>query len=1384
MNTRIASIITLALLLAPIIAPLTATKAAAETIAVEVSATKLNYNIILLKIKNLPSDKYPAVLVTPYDASGNPLTNEPYTLIAGYVGGNEWHVFIALNETFKYGVFGFDYANTSSTKINATDGTNYYDYDMNKVGKVAFYITSNLTDSLSRTSPILAIDGKKVINITNIYEVGGGSNNFFDTSNITKAWPLVNALYVSGADSIKVTVDAGDLGSQTVTIDLGPSAAELQTTGYLDIAPEKSVEFKMSDPTLLADPTATDSLTYTNSSVGVTISTAGTKVTPIFNMTADGSAAMKAAAMEAGAGDLANGLNDINITVQLINVTTWAALYVNATKVPENATIFVKLGISAINGTAGTWYNRTVYVVLTNSTNEFKVFNWTSTLTGSSWINVTINSVKVTFIPAKVAANINGFENAVKYKTELGAINVTYTPEQYAFIDSVSEDSGVLVAKLYMPGRDEVPSYDFLVQDNVAVSGAPVVLRMTEGAGAGEGSVEVDAFIRLQTGTITVPSTVKPGDSFTISVEDIDAAAVTVNVTLYDKNDNKLASELVTLDSGSTAGQFSKTLKILLPKTSSAASIDTTNGIIYVNGSVAKIVSTYTDKYAVDSTQVERSAATSVKFHPVSVSLPNTAGKDAVVTMTLSSGNLNLDAAAKEFLYIEIPSGQNYAEIRYGGTNGLTVAKVYIKKNDALITSTDLEKVFIVRSFYESDVNTGTYNIQLYLNQLGLANGNKIEVDVYDTLNDQWYNNTIEITAVQGTVKVYAEDANGNKIPVDSIPIAAANGADVSVVYKVEVDDSDANTYASKPDTVTLFFYFLRQGESSATPQKVTIAETDINTGVFEGTLNITYFSDGTVNITIEGKNITLTRSDMPYGKLVIMYNDTSVNKNVTIELQVKSPESATLAIEPTIVDKLTDNVTIVLYEPDLDTIPGAGNDALPSGLTFSLSAEGSTKTSLTVKEITDAGYKFKEVESGKFKLEIPAKALLELIYGSGKASEGIGKLITIGYTDPVAKGSVRGSIVTVSSSDSFKVSSHTAEVTVTPEKVSPYGKIKIVVYDPDLAGVAAGYVLNKTSIADSRLLASSSKAAQDTLTKAIAYVYPGSATGTSDNGTFVFELQLSDTLVNPVDSVVIVYKDLVDANGQEKVISKIVNVYTETGSIEVPEQAQPNSVVEIKVKDFDANKDSNSVDTIWVIVYSDALNIRKNITLVETGPDTGVFSNLIRLSDNPADIGKTNTIYAPAGSTVYVEYVDKLGANGEENVEVKGSFKVTGAAVAGRPLMPDTTKVAVKDPMTGETISKVKPGKQAMIVIPVENTAAEDVQVYVIVQVYKDGVPVAFNAGVSVVKAGSVVNVPAMTPVLTEPGTYTVKVLLWKDLTTMEPLAEKTVELSIEVGQ
>ena len=82
---------------------------------------------------------------------------------------------------------------------------------------------------------------------------------------------------------------------------------------------------------------------------------------------------------------------------------------------------------------------------------------------------------------------------------------------------------------------------------------------------------------------------------------------------------------------------------------------------------------------------------------------------------------------------------------------------------------------------------------------------------------------------------------------------------------------------------------------------------------------------------------------------------------------------------------------------------------------------------------------------------------------------------------------------------------------------------------------------------------------------------------------------------MDPVDNVIIMYTDPVDENGQKKMISTVVQVYTETGKLEVPQQAQPDSTVEIKVVDFDANEHSDSVDTVNVVVYSDALSIRKN---------------------------------------------------------------------------------------------------------------------------------------------------------------------------------------------
>lgn len=1364
MNTRIASLIAMALILAPILSPLAATKAAAQSFTVEVvPAPYLNYNILLIKVEGVPSDHPLAVSVTPYDANGNALAREPYLLLAGYAGGNEWHVFIALNKTFEKGVFPWNYTNTSSTTI----GTASKIYKMSELG-INIYTAGSLADALSRVSPVIALEGKAVQNITNMQDTNGNKYNF-TSANITSAWPIVNALSPSANTAyIEVKIEAGDLGSQTVRINIGPSKARLLTQGYLYTAPEKVVEFSVDDPTLLANPTAANTLTYVNSNANKVL-TSNTSV-QVFNLTSDGTPAMKAAALEAGASNLKN----IGINVGY-NTTGNNELEISATQVPENATIFVELLAKAAHSSGSE--NLAFYAVLTSSTPR-QAFNWTSNAPD----NITITRVRVTIVPANVSTNINGFTGSGTglYNYTVGntsvSINMTYTPEQYTFIPEVYQEGSALTFKLYMPGRGDVPSYEFIA-GTYAVNDAPVSITFTEGSGAGSGSFEVDAFIKLQTGALSIPSSVKPGEAFTITLTDIDAYSPSVDVTLVGKDGNNIATATVPLGPTGTAGEFTASLKVMLPSSSGNAGIDTSNGVIYVNSSVAKIVVTYHDKYSVQGTPVDRSKTAALEFYPTTVSLPSTAGPLQAVTMKVISGNLNLNPSANETLYMEIAG--DHAVLHYGSPNGITVAEIYVKKNGNTLNSTELNRVFVIKTFYETGADTGTYKIPLYLRNLDLKNNDKIEVDFKDTLNSRWYNSTIAIQAIEGKVKVYAV-ANGQEIAISKIPIAAAKGANVSITYTVEVKDSDANTDPAKVENVTLYFYFLKYGQTSPENiQEVKLRETDIDTGVFKGTLSITFYSNGSVEITLGGKSITLQLSDLPYGKLVIMYNDTSVDKNVTVELPVKNPSTAELTLQPTVADKLSDNVTITLYEPDLDTIPGAGNDKLPSDLTFGVSFQGCTvaTASITVADLENAaGASFNEVAEGKFQLTMPAQELLRLIASklNVEYSSLIGKAITLSYTDPVSAGSISGKVYTATTSGSFMVRSHTAELTVTPEKVSPFGTVKIVIYDPDLIGMNASYVRG--------YLAVSSGKTSD-LKPYLSTVYP--ETGGSENGTFVFTLSLNDSLVNPVDTVIVSYTDLVDANGQQKVITKTVSVVSENGTIEfTPEQPAPDSMLTIVVKDFDANRDPNAIDTVNVTVYSSAINVRKTITLIETGPNTGVFTYTVRLSSSPAEISAPNTIYAPAGSTVYVVYHDEYGSNGKP-VDIVNSTKVAAPTPKVRyPLIPYPEKAVLKDAATLENISVVKPGKQAVIVIPVENIADYDVTTYVIAVVYKDGAPVAYNYAINKVPAKSVVDVPATLPVLTEPGTYTVKILFWKDLVSMQPLSKSAVELTITVGR
>ncbi|MEI7533318.1 MAG: SdrD B-like domain-containing protein, partial [Verrucomicrobiae bacterium] len=82
------------------------------------------------------------------------------------------------------------------------------------------------------------------------------------------------------------------------------------------------------------------------------------------------------------------------------------------------------------------------------------------------------------------------------------------------------------------------------------------------------------------------------------------------------------------------------------------------------------------------------------------------------------------------------------------------------------------------------------------------------------------------------------------------------------------------------------------------------------------------------------------------------------------------------------------------------------------------------------------------------------------------------------------------------------------------------------------------------------------------------------------------------------------------------------------------------NSLVSVRVSDLNRNTNSATVDTVSVTITNSAGDF-ETLTLVETGTNTGIFTNSINASTNSVNLPTNGTLYAPVGSVITVNYTD-----------------------------------------------------------------------------------------------------------------------------------------------
>ena len=104
----------------------------------------------------------------------------------------------------------------------------------------------------------------------------------------------------------------------------------------------------------------------------------------------------------------------------------------------------------------------------------------------------------------------------------------------------------------------------------------------------------------------------------------------------------------------------------------------------------------------------------------------------------------------------------------------------------------------------------------------------------------------------------------------------------------------------------------------------------------------------------------------------------------------------------------------------------------------------------------------------------------------------------------------------------------------------------------------------------------------------------------------------------------------------------------------------QPDTLVTVRVRDCDLNIDDFETETLEVRVYSELDPTGFLMTLETEAPDDGIFTASVALSSTEPT-GGLQALYAPEGTLIYVDYLDALDADENENVDVTGSARVDG---------------------------------------------------------------------------------------------------------------------------
>ncbi|UVS67911.1 hypothetical protein NWT39_08340 [Nitrososphaera viennensis] len=733
-------------------------------------------------------------------------------------------------------------------------------------------------------------------------------------------------------------------------------------------------------------------------------------------------------------------------------------------------------------------------------------------------------------------------------------------------------------------------------------------------------------------------------------------------------------------------------------------------------------------------------------------------GVTGTFSLTLNEPDLNTNTNSVESYTVTFPVGtatSTSANLPFG-IGGFTA-----KARGSAWTPTTGNA--ITMTFIETGANTGIFtatNIEMQKinNVVSMSDGDQVEFKYTDNGESPAQTSTITISI--------GKPGKSIEVSRTTIPIPRASTTDVSKVILTVTDPSaDSNPGSTDTITVPAFQMTKKDGSTITTPLMTgigaqTLTETGVSTGVFTVTLNIGAGTESNAN--------------MDNAKLKITYGD--VSTSITLRSYDGVVTSSASAVSN------GQNITITVSDQDLNRDPAVRekigtitlttkNDAITGGgvLTINDAEETGADTGVFVKTVTIG----KDIKVGD---------LANTIFGTE---------IEVKYTDLIAS-----DISTNVSRDlTLNVKTASGSIDITPAVVGPGTKVAITVNDNDLNTNPQG--TDRTTSGQEYIRVTSDRSGVNTLTTAVGEE-TGTNTGKMKTTLTLTPLKPTDVLssafggttkditgkVLPGDIISIRYTDQADASGNKVTVSKTFKITSQDPLMNVSSTtvAAGNSF-SLTVTDLDANTDGEAVDSVTAKVTSDSDVVGTTVTLLETGPNTGVFTGTVSTSTGV----NAGSITVKTGDNVYMKYNDKYPADYADRVKQvvdpskDFTFVLPIGASAPRADATSPSNPVLKD-FAGQTLTEVTAGQQVFLSTAITNNQDTPQPFAAIVEVRDaDGITVYLQWQQSTLTANGKVDVGlSWTP--DAPGTYTVRTFVVNNISSpqaLSPIAQSTITVS-----